>query len=123
MNTEYYKLLDNFVSVAFANLCTLAKKDGVIKLSQIDLKNDKHWALLNITAGFCSVGNINAQLDLSRFQFWKLSQHLYSPYFKRVRKNSGITCDKFINDIEEPNKNLMTNPFQKLTDEYYKRKK
>lgn len=123
MNKEDYNLLDRFVEVAFLNLWTLSQKDGSIKLSKIDLKNDKHWALLNITATICQVGNIYAFLDLSRFQYWKLSHQFKSPYFRRLRKNDGITCDKFISDIETPNINLMTDPFQKIADEYYTRKK
>lgn len=125
----YFEKLDQLLHVAVTNLYTISKEDNIIRLSSVDLNNDKHWVILNLVIYACSCMDRVAYLDMPLLQYIKFLRHVGLSFrfkrenIKRVRKNGGITCDKFISDIEDANKSLMKDPFLDIAQNYYPRKR
>ena len=120
-----YKTLDKIINAAFINLFTLSKKDNIIRFSKVRLKDEKHWALLNIIMLYCDLGEPNlVYLDMPLFSYWKLRRKTKRKNFKLVQgeNNGGMTCDEFISNLEEANKQLIEEPFLKIAKYYYPRK-
>lgn len=114
--------LDKILNVAYINLYTLSKEDGIIRLSKVNLKDDRHWVVLNLLRAVCDTVDCYAYLDMSWWQFRKLKKVLPSFRLLCARHNGGMTCDKFINDLEEVNKDFFEEPFLTAAKEYYPRK-
>ena len=121
MNKGNFDLLDRIVDVAYVNLYTISKDTQIIYLSKVNIKNPKHWALLNITSQACTLLDRIAYLDMPFFDYWKIQRYLKNKNLKR-HKNNGITCDKFISDIENANIEVITDPFTEIALLYYPRK-
>ena len=128
MNTELtqeeYEILDKIVNVAFVNLFTISKNDNTIYFSEFDLNNDKHWALLNIARTYSDIIlPCIICLEMPLIPFLKLRFKLK---FKKIRRSLQrepiMSCDHFIENIEKANKDIITDPFLKLTEYYYPRK-
>ena len=119
----YYRKLDQLVNVAFANLCTISKEDNIVRLSNVRYDDDKHWAILNILGYVCKIMEREAYLDMPLIPYWKLRYKLKNKHFKRVKHNGGMELDKFIFDIEDANKSLITDPFISITNNYYPRER
>lgn len=119
----YYRKLDQLVNVAFANLCTISKEDKIVRLSNVDFDNDKHWAVLNILGFVCRIMEREAYLDMPFFAYLRMQRKLKNKHFKRVKNNGGMDLDKFIFDIEDANKSLMTDPFLDIAHNYYPRER
>ena len=120
---EYFEKLDKLLNVATINLYTISKEDGIIRFSHVDLNNDKHWALLNVVSHACAFMGRTAYLDISLWQYIKLRHRFHTKKMKRVKNNGGMTCDKFISDIEEANKSLIVDPFLDIAKNYYPRRR
>jgi hypothetical protein len=123
MNEEYQNL-DKIINAAFVNLYTISKRDNTIYFSNINLNNDKHWALLNIIVSYCNIIEpCTICLKMPFFEFIKLRLKFKYKKFKRCTKdNIKMSFDDFINHLEEPNKELITDPFLKITQYYFPRK-
>ena len=121
MNKGEFDLLDRIVDVTYVNLYTISKDTNIIRLSKVNIKNDKHWALLNITSQVCTLLERTAYLDMPFFDYWKMQRRLKNKKLK-WHKNNGITCDQFINHIEDANAEILSNPFIDIANKYFPRK-
>lgn len=122
---QEYEILDKIINVAFVNLFTISKKDNIIRFSEVKFNDEKHWALLNLIALYSDLGEpISVYLDMPLFSYWKLRRKIKHKNFKRVtgHSNGGMTCDEFISNLEEANKQLIEEPFLKIAKYYYPRK-
>lgn len=122
--SEEYQNLDKIINAAFVNLYTISKRDNTIYFSEVDLKNDKHWALLNIIISYCNIIEpCTICLKMPLIDFIKLRFKFKYKNFKRCTKdNIKMSCDDFINHLEEANKDLVKDPFLKITQYYFPRK-
>lgn len=118
----YYEFLDKLVNVAFLNLNTISKDDGIIRFSDVRYKDEKHWAMLNIINLACQILKREAYLDMPLIQYWKVRLRFHNRDMKRVRHNGGIKLDRFINDIESANLEKAIDPFYHIAQNYYPRK-
>lgn len=121
MDEKFFNQLDQIANVAITNLYTISKKDNIIRLSEINYNDDRHWIILNMVAYVCIYMDRTAWLDMSLWQFWKFRRHVKNKRIKRVRNNGGMTCEQFLNDIENANPSI-PDPFLTIAKLYYPRK-
>lgn len=121
MDEKFFNQLDQIANVAITNLYTISKEDHIIRLSEINYNNDRHWIILNMVSYACTYMDRTAWLDMSLWQFWKFRRHIKNKKIKRVRNNGGMTCEQFLNDIENANPSI-SDPFLTIAKLYYPRK-
>lgn len=122
---DYFKLIDRIADVALINLFSISKASNIIRLSDVRLNDDKHWALLNLVSNVCTLMDRVAFLEMPLWQYIRLQFRLRNRRLKRVRNITAtyISCDDFINHIENANETLIKDPFLELTKAYYPRKR
>lgn len=121
MDEKFFNQLDQIANVAITNLYTISKEDHIIRLSEINYNDDRHWIILNMVSYACTYMDRTAWLDMSLWQFWKFRRHIKNKKIKRVRNNGGMTCEQFLNDIENANPSI-SDPFLTIAKLYYPRK-
>lgn len=121
MAIDKLQTFDNMLNAVVINLYTISKEDGIIKLANFNLKNKKHYILLNSAIFMSQSMERQIHIGVSFWQYIKIRLKWPNFYIKRVKNLKDFDCTDFMEHIEQANN--YPNAFLEIYDLYYDRKK
>lgn len=115
---DLYNKYDKVSEVVLINLYTLSKKEQIVNLGNVNLKDKEHLYILMMVQNVNSVFGFEVRVEMNWFKLWRYNKK-HNTAFKHLKSGEkGIHINSFLDHIRMAN-SLEPNFFADIYDAYY----